>query len=77
MNKRQYKKRVKTISDRLGFFNNRIKSGGRKNGKTSLQIAILKVALSKKYKPFKELQRRLNDYCISINHSNGKLIRSE
>lgn len=45
---------------------------GRRNGKYLLSQRIQKVCVSKKYKPFKELQKGLKNLYISYDLSSGK-----
>lgn len=72
MNKRQRKKREKTIIERLKFLNVHHISSGRRNGKTFLFNIMLKACYSKKYKPFKLLKRMYNKIFCSIDWSNDK-----
>ena len=72
MNKRQIKKRNKTINARISFFNSHIIYSGRRNGKTFLYKKIVKACYSKKYKPFREFKKVYEKIFLSIDFSNGK-----
>lgn len=72
MNKRQKKKRLKEISRRRAFIKDRLIVAGRQNGKTLFINSVLKIINSKKYRPFKQLQKRYGELMVAIDLSNGK-----
>ena len=50
----------------------RVVFSGRRNGKYLFLQKLNKSCLSKKYKPFKEIKKELNNIYISYDLSNGK-----
>lgn len=71
MNKRQRKKRLKIIAERVKFINSHMFISGRMNGKTLLWGRIQEACYSKKYKPYKQLKRFFKKLNIGIDLSNG------
>jgi len=64
MNKRQRKKHLKKVNDRIAYLNQYNIVFGRKNGKTVFYRQILKAIYSKKYKPFINIKTMLERYVL-------------
>lgn len=72
MNKRQLKKRVKTLKLRTEYLENHFYITGIRNGKTYFIKGIIKAIISKKYCYFKRLKKLSNKIFIGVDISNGK-----
>lgn len=59
MNKRQFKKKVKKIVERLEYFEKHPLNLIETNRDVLYHLKILNVCLDKKYKPFKEFKKEI------------------
>ena len=72
MNKRQRKKQMTKIVNRVHFFRKHLIIEGRRNGRTVFAQKVLNACYSKKYKPFEKMRKKYNNIFISYDLSNGK-----
>lgn len=72
MNKRQKKKRITEILRRAEFTGSHFVFSGRGNGKLLFREAVLKIILSKKYEPFKQLKKEYRKLYVAVDYSNGR-----
>ena len=72
MNKRQFKKKVKKIAERIEHFDKHPLHLIETNRDILYHCKILKVCFDKKYKPFKELKKKYKNIVISTDWGNGE-----